>query len=63
MVGQTIRDSGLVADAFESRFVNLSASESLAEVGRVSLRKMAFLLRLLRQVRKEIRSLLCSMKR
>lgn len=55
MVGQIIRDSGLVADAFESRFVNLSASESLAEVGRVSLRKMAFLLRLLRQVRKEIR--------
>ena len=55
MVGQTIRESRLVADAFESRFVNLSASESLAEVGRVSLRKMTFLLRLLRRVRKEIR--------
>ena len=54
MMGQTIRESRLVADAFESRFVNLSASESLAEVGRVSLRKMAFLLRLLRRVRKEI---------
>ena len=55
MMGQTIRESRLVADAFESRFVNLSASESLAEVGRVSLRKMAFLLRLIRRVRKEIR--------
>ena len=55
MVGQTIRDSGLVADAFDSRFVNLSASESLSEVGRISLRKMAFLIRLLRRVRKEIR--------
>ncbi len=55
MMGQTIRESRLVADAFQSRFVNLSASESLAEVGRVSLRKMAFLLRLLRRVRKEIR--------
>ena len=55
MVGQTIRESRLVADAFDCRFVNLSASESLSEVGRISLRKMAFLLRLLRKVRKEIR--------
>ena len=55
MVGRTIRESGLVADVFDSRFVNLSASESLSEVGRVSLRKMAFLFRLLRRVRKEIR--------
>ena len=55
MVGQTIRESGLVADAFETRFVNLSASESLSEVGRFSLRKIPFLLRLLRRVRREIR--------
>lgn len=55
MVGQSIRESGMVADAFDARFVNLSASVSLSEVGRVSLKKLSFLFRLLRQVRKEIR--------
>ena len=54
MVGQTIRESGMVADAFDARFVNLSASASLSEVGHVSLKKLTFLSRLLRQVRKEV---------
>ena len=54
-VGQTIRESGMVADAFDARFVNLSASATLSEVGRVSLKKLTFLSRLLRKVRKEIR--------
>jgi glycosyltransferase involved in cell wall biosynthesis len=55
MMGQAIRESEMVADAFDARFVNLSASASLSEVGRVSMKKLAFLSRLLRQVRKEVR--------
>ena len=55
MMGQAIRESGMVADASDARFVNLSASASLSEVGRVSMKKLTFLSRLLRQVRKEVR--------
>ena len=55
MMGQAIRKSGMVADAFDARFVNLSASASLSEVGRVSLKKLTFMSRLLKQVRKEVR--------
>ena len=55
MMGQAIRESGMVADAFDARFVNLSASASLSEVGRVSLKKLTFMSRLLRQVRKEVK--------
>ena len=48
MMGQSIRESRMVADAFDARFVNLSASASLSEVGRVSMKKLTFMSRLLR---------------
>lgn len=54
-VGAQIRDSRLVADAFDTRFVNLSASQRLGEIERFSFRKVSFLFRLLREVRKSVR--------
>lgn len=56
VMGKTVRDSALVAEAFEAHWINLSASSALAEVGRVSLRKIRFLVRLLRNIRKEVRT-------
>ena len=55
MVGAAIRDSRLIGDSFDCRFVNLSASSSIDEVGKVRFRKLGFLFRLFRRVRKEIR--------
>ena len=55
MVGAQIRDSRLVADAFDARFINLSASKQLGEIERFSFRKITFLFRLLREVRKTVR--------
>ena len=53
-MGQIVRESPLVADAFDGRFVNLSASDDLKEVGKFSFRKISFVFRLLRQVRREV---------
>ncbi|MBR5255231.1 MAG: glycosyltransferase family 4 protein [Bacteroidales bacterium] len=55
MVGAQIRDSRLVADAFDTRFINLSASRKLGEIERFSFRKVTFLFHLLREVRKTVR--------
>ena len=54
MVGAAIRDSRLIGDSFDCRFVNLSASASIDEVGKASLRKVGFIIRLLRKIRKEV---------
>ena len=55
-VGRQIRESALVNGTFETRYVNLSASRSLEELGRLSVRKATFLFNLLRQVRREVRT-------
>ena len=55
VMGTVIRDSALLDAHFECRFLNLSASSSLEEVGRWSLKKLSFLFRISRSVRKEIR--------
>ena len=55
MVGAKIRDSRLVAETFDSRFINLSASRQLGEIERFSFRKVTFLFHLLREVRKTVR--------
>ena len=55
VVGAQIRDSRLVADSFETRFINLSASQRLGEIARFSFRKVTFLFQLLKQVRKTVR--------
>ena len=55
MMGRVIRESRLVADSFDGRFVNLSASESLSEVGRFSFRKLSLVFRLLRTVGNQLR--------
>ena len=55
MVGAQIRDSRQVADSFDTRFINLSASRTLGEIERFSFRKVAFLFHLLREVRKTVR--------
>lgn len=55
MVGAQIRDSRLVADSFDTRFINLSASQRLGEIERFSFRKVSFLFRLLKAVRKTVR--------
>lgn len=54
-VGAQIRDSRLVAESFDTRFINLSASRQLGEIERFSFRKVSFLFRLLRSVRKTVR--------
>lgn len=54
-MGRLIRESARVNEAFETRYVNLSASQSIEEVGRFAWKKLTVLFRLLRQVRKEVR--------
>ena len=56
VMGALIRDSRMMADAFECRYLNLSASDSLEDVGKGSLRKLRFLFRLLREERAILRS-------
>ena len=55
MVGAQIQGSRQVAEAFDTRFINLSASRALGEIERFSFRKVTFLFRLLREVRKTVR--------
>jgi len=44
MMGKYIHDSRLVNESFDCRFINLSASANVDEVGKLSLRKVIFLL-------------------
>ncbi len=43
MMGQYIHDSHLINEKFDCRYINLSASENVDEVGKLSLRKIGFL--------------------
>lgn len=55
-MGRMIRESARVNETFEARYINLSASQSIEEVGRFAWKKLTVLFRLLRQVRKEVRT-------
>ena len=55
VMGAQIRASRMVAEAFDCRFLNLSASSSLEEIGKGRLRKLRFVASLLRKVRQELR--------
>ncbi|MBO6028582.1 MAG: glycosyltransferase family 4 protein [Bacteroidales bacterium] len=55
LVGSAIRESGLVNESFDARYINLSASVSLEQVGRFSLGKVRAVFRLLSQVRHTVR--------
>lgn len=46
MVGQNIHDSKLINESFECRYINPSASTNVAEVGKFSLNKLFFLIKL-----------------
>ena len=54
-MGRLIRESDHVNEAFETRYINLSASQSIAEIGHFAWKKLSVIFRLLRQVRKEVR--------
>ncbi len=54
VMGAQIRGSRMITDAFDCRFLNLSSSSTLEEIGRGRIRKLLFVARLLRQVRREL---------
>jgi len=51
VVGEQIKESQLIADSFDTRFLNLSTSRKLEEIGAFSFRKVYSLLHLLRDAR------------
>ena len=56
LVGSFLKESALVNGTFDARYVNLSASESLEQVGRFSLGKVRFVFRLLKEVNRKFRA-------
>ncbi|MGN0201731.1 MAG: glycosyltransferase family 4 protein [Candidatus Cryptobacteroides sp.] len=56
VVGQYIHDSALVNSSFDCRWINLSTSKELKDVGRFSPGKAAAFLRLLSRIRREVRN-------
>lgn len=55
VMGSVIRESHLIRSAFDCRFINLSSSSSIDEVGKARLSKLGFLFQLFRKLRKEVR--------
>lgn len=55
VMGGQLRDSARIREAFETEYLNLSASASLDEIGKGGLRKVSYVFRLLRQVRQILR--------
>lgn len=55
LVGSAIRESGLVNESFDTRYINLSASVTLEQVGRFSFGKVRAVFRLLSEVRRTVR--------
>ena len=56
VMGAQIQASQLIRETFDVRFINLSSSRSLTELGKGSLRKIRFMWDLLRDVRETVRS-------
>lgn len=55
LVGSAIRESAPVNDAFDTRYINLSSSATLEQVGRFSFGKVRAVFRLLSEVRRTVR--------
>ena len=55
LVGSAIRERGLVNDTFDTRYINLSSSATLEQVGRFSFGKVRTVFRLLSEVRRTLR--------
>ena len=55
MVGQYIHDSEAVASAFDRRFINLTTATGMGDIGRFNLKKIRPFLRLLRQIRHNVK--------
>ena len=55
LVGSAIRESALVNGAFDTRYINLSSSATLEQVGRFSFGKVRAVFRLLSEVRRTVR--------
>ena len=55
-IGEMIRRSPLVNERFECRFINLSTSTSLGEIGKFSLKKISTILSLWKKISHEIRT-------
>ena len=56
LVGSFLRESALVEEAFETRWINLAVSTRLSEVRRFTFGKIFTILRLLREVRATVRT-------
>ena len=55
LVGSAIRESGLVNGTFDTRYINLSSSATLEQVGRFTFDKVRAVSRLLSEVRRTLR--------
>ena len=55
LVGSAIRESAPVNDSFDTRYINLSSSATLEQVGRFSFGKVRAVFRLLSEVRRTVR--------
>ena len=55
LVGSSVRESGLVNGVFDTRYINLSSSVTLEQVGRFSFGKVRVVSRLLSEVRRTLR--------
>lgn len=55
LVGSAVRESGLVNGTFDTRYINLSSSVTLEQVGRFSFGKVRAVSRLLSEVRRTLR--------
>ncbi len=56
VVGQNIHDSKLINETFCCKYINPSASAKVSEVGRISIRKIIFLFKLIRSIYFTIKS-------
>lgn len=56
MVGKYIKDSELINSEFECRYVNLATAADLEDIGKVGLKKLFSFLRLLREIRRQVKS-------
>lgn len=56
MMGQYIHDSKRINDAFDCRYINPSASHAVAEVGKVSIQKLRFMVSNVREILRTVRT-------
>ncbi len=57
MVGKYIHDSKLVNETFNCHYINLTTADTLADIGKIGLRKVKSFVKLLNSIEKEIKRL------